>query len=110
MASDEKRNGDRDWDRDIGRYRQAAISTLELLEIGSWDTSTNSSRQWSATERRPSRESARQCLGGSSVVGRSRTTDRRHSFDPLLACSVGSSIFPGGVGTGGSGFAERPHR
>jgi hypothetical protein len=32
MASDESRNGDRDRDREIGRYRQAAISTLEQLE------------------------------------------------------------------------------
>jgi hypothetical protein len=32
MASYENRNGDRDRDRDIERYRQAAISTLEQLE------------------------------------------------------------------------------
>ena len=32
MASYENRNGDPDWDRDIERYRQAAISTLEQLE------------------------------------------------------------------------------
>jgi hypothetical protein len=32
MASDESRNGDRDRDRENGRYRQAAISTLEQLE------------------------------------------------------------------------------
>ena len=32
MAADENRNGDRDQDREIGRYRQAAISTLEQLE------------------------------------------------------------------------------
>jgi hypothetical protein len=32
MASDESRNGNRDRDREIGRYRQAAISTLEQLE------------------------------------------------------------------------------
>ena len=32
MASDEHRNGDRDRDREIGRYRQAAISTLEQIE------------------------------------------------------------------------------
>jgi hypothetical protein len=32
MASDEKRNGDRNHDDDIGRYRQAAVSTLEQLE------------------------------------------------------------------------------
>jgi hypothetical protein len=32
MASDENRNGDRERDREIGRYRQAAISTLEQLE------------------------------------------------------------------------------
>jgi hypothetical protein len=28
----ESRNGERDWDREIERYRQAAISTLEQLE------------------------------------------------------------------------------
>jgi hypothetical protein len=32
MAADGSRNGDRDRDREIGRYRQAAISTLEQLE------------------------------------------------------------------------------
>jgi hypothetical protein len=32
MASDENRTGDPDRDREIGRYRQAAISTLEQLE------------------------------------------------------------------------------
>jgi|Tabmets5t2r1_1033131.scaffolds.fasta_scaffold04555_5 hypothetical protein len=32
MAADESRNGDRERDREIGRYRQAAISTLEQLE------------------------------------------------------------------------------
>jgi hypothetical protein len=32
MASYENRNGDRDWEREIERYRQAAISTLEQLE------------------------------------------------------------------------------
>jgi hypothetical protein len=32
MATYENRNGDRDRDRDIERYRQAAISTLEQLE------------------------------------------------------------------------------
>jgi hypothetical protein len=32
MESYENRNGDRDRDREIGRYRQAAISTLEQLE------------------------------------------------------------------------------
>jgi hypothetical protein len=42
---------------------------------------------------------------GSSAVGR-RTSDRRHSFDTLLACPVGSSTFPGGLGMGGSSFAE----
>jgi hypothetical protein len=32
MASYVNRNGDRDRDREIERYRQAAISTLEQLE------------------------------------------------------------------------------
>jgi hypothetical protein len=32
MASYVNRNGDRDGDREIERYRQAAISTLEQLE------------------------------------------------------------------------------
>ena len=32
MASDENRNGDRKRDHEIGRYRQAAVSTLEQLE------------------------------------------------------------------------------
>jgi hypothetical protein len=32
MASDENRIGDWKRDREIGRYRQAAISTLEQLE------------------------------------------------------------------------------
>jgi hypothetical protein len=32
MASYVNRNGDPDWDREIERYRQAAISTLEQLE------------------------------------------------------------------------------
>ena len=32
MASYENRNGDRDRDREIERYRQAAVSTLEQLE------------------------------------------------------------------------------
>jgi hypothetical protein len=32
MASDENRNDDRDRDREVERYRQAAISTLEQLQ------------------------------------------------------------------------------